>query len=72
MQKKQQNILYIHLQPEEKSFIIPYVKTVQQLLTYMELPEETALIVRKNQLLTYDQHLSPGDSILIRKVASRG
>lgn len=66
------NKLNILLQPEERTLTIPRVKTVRQLLAALDLEEETALVVRDGALLTPDRHLEPGETILVRKVGSRG
>ncbi|MCR4666259.1 MAG: hypothetical protein K5657_03085 [Desulfovibrio sp.] len=64
--------LYILLQPEEKYFSLPRVKTVWQLLKKLALPEESALVIRNGTLLTPDLHLQANDEIIVRKVSSRG
>ena len=64
--------LTIHLQPEDRIIEIPRVKTVKQLLTALGLEEEMALVARDGQLLTPDRHLEYNDTLLVRKVASRG
>ena len=62
----------ILLQPEEKTFTIKNPKTVKQLLVKLNLREETALVIRNNQLLTPDVRLYANDELLVRKVTSLG
>ncbi len=62
----------ILLQPEEKTFEMERPKTARQLLHALGLREETALVVRDNQLLTPDVRIYGGDSLLVRKVTSSG
>ena len=64
--------LTIILQPEDRTLTIPRVKTVRQLLDALGLEEEAALVARDGQLLTPDRHLEPFETILVRKVGSRG
>ncbi len=67
-----QAMIKVLLQPEEKVFEIPRPKTVRQLLEYLNLREETALVVRSNTLLTPDLRIYTNDEILVRKVTSSG
>ena len=60
------------VQPEEKHLSLPRPKTSRQLLAALGLAEETALVAREGQLLTPDRHIWPGDTLLVRKVASSG
>lgn len=65
-------LLHISLQPDNKHFSIPRVKTVWQLLKVLGIPEETALVARDGKLLTPDQRLMPEETILVQQVGSRG
>ncbi len=65
-------MIQVHLQPEEKVFQLERPKTARQLLEKLGLREETALVVRQNQLLTPDVRIYGGDEILVRKVTSSG
>ena len=60
------------LQPEGRTLSLPRCKTVWQLLKALDLPEESALVARDGLLLTHDLAIMPNDTILVRKVASRG
>ena len=60
------------VQPEERHLSLPRPKTSRQLLAALGLAEETALVAREGQLLTPDRHIWPGDTLLVRKVASSG
>jgi biotin synthase len=64
--------IYVLLQPEEKRFSLPRPKTVRQLLQAFQLREESALVVRRGELLTPDRRIWPDDEVLVRKVASSG
>ncbi len=65
-------IIHILLQPEDKKIQLPRKKTVKQLLSFLNIPEETALVARDGELLTPDRRIFTGDEILVRKVTSAG
>ena len=60
------------LQPEGRTLSMPRCKTVWQQLKALDIPEETALVARDGLLLTHDLAIHPNETILVRKVASRG
>ncbi len=62
----------VHLQPEEKIFEMPRVKSAGQLLKKLDIRPATALVVRNGELLTPDRPINHGDHLLVRKVTSRG
>ena len=64
--------IYVFLQPENKYYSLPRVKTARQLLQAFNLEEESALVARGNELLTPDRHISPSEEILLRSAGSRG
>lgn len=66
-----QRILVL-LQPENRLYSMPRVKTARQLLQTLNLEEESALVARGNELLTPDRHIWPDEEILVRTVGSRG
>ena len=65
-------MIHIHLLPEDEHFDMPRVKTARQLLAALGCPEDTALVARDGGLLTPDRQIWPGDSLMVRKVTSRG
>lgn len=65
-------VVTVLVQPEEKQLTLPRPKTARQLLAALGLREETALVARDGELLTPDRQVLPGDSLLVRKVASAG
>lgn len=60
------------LQPEDKTLIFPYQRSVQQLLNTLEIRRNTTLVIRNGKLLTPDSPLDFGDHITIRRVTSAG
>lgn len=62
----------VWLEPPGKLLSIPRVKTAEQLLKFMGLKEEAALVARAGKLLTPDRRIWPNDELLVRVVASRG
>lgn len=62
----------IQLEPENQTIQIQRPKTVAQLLDYLGLAPETALVARNGKLLTHDRRIWPDDVILVRKVTSSG
>lgn len=60
------------LQPDEVEISLPRPKTARQLLAALGLEEESALVARAGELLTPDRRIWPGESLLVRVVASRG
>lgn len=62
----------VYLQPEEKTFEMPRVKSAGQLLKKLGLRPATALVARDGELLTPDRVINHGDHILVRTVTSRG
>ncbi len=72
MEKNSSQIIHLLLQPEDKQMQIPRQKTARQLLAFLNLREETALVARQGELLTPDRRIYAGDEILVRKVTSSG
>ncbi len=64
--------IYVLLQPEDKKLQLPRQKTARQLLAFLGLREETALVARDGELLTPDRRIYADDEILVRKVTSSG
>ncbi len=64
--------IQVLLQPEDKKLELPRQKTARQLLAFLNLREETALVARAGELLTPDRRIYAGDEILVRKVTSSG
>ncbi len=62
----------VHLQPEEKIFEMPRVKSAGQLLKKLGFRPATALVVRDGELLTPDRPINHGDHVLVRGITSRG
>ena len=62
----------ILMQPEEKMMEIPKAKTARAVLNALGLRECTALVIRDGELLTPDRAVAPGESLIVRKVTSRG
>jgi len=60
------------LQPEEKTLEIPRAKTARAVLNALGLRECSALVIRGGELLTPDRSVAPGESLIVRKVASSG
>ena len=60
------------LQPEEKTLEIPKARTARAVLNALGLRECTALVIRDGELLTPDRAVAPGESLIVRQVASRG
>lgn len=71
MEKVVQTITVI-LQPAGISRNVPRQKTARQLLQFLDLGEEDALVAREGRLLTPDCRIWPGDTILVRQVSSSG
>lgn len=65
-------LVYVRFEPDGARKAIPRPKTALQLLERLNLHEEEALVIRNGQLLTPDRHIWPGDSVIVRVVASRG
>lgn len=62
----------INIDPGDKTFTVPWPKTVRQLLKSLNLAEGAALVARDGKLLTPDRQIWPDDSIYIRVVISMG
>ncbi len=62
----------VTLQPEETVLTLPRPKTALQLLRALHIRVGTALVIRDGGLLTPDQAILPGDSIIVRIVTSSG
>lgn len=62
----------VTLQPADRVFTMPRVKTVLQLLHKLGIRRGTALVIRDGGLLTEDRAIAPGDAITVRIVTSSG
>ncbi|WP_092062035.1 ubiquitin family protein [Desulfonauticus submarinus] len=62
----------IIIEPENKEVELKKIKSVRALLNKLNLYPNQALIIRNKELLTPDEKLFPNDTIIVRKVASRG
>lgn len=62
----------VQMQPEDRVLSLPRPKTARQLLQALDIAEECALVARDGELLTPDRQVWPGDTLLVRKVASAG
>ncbi len=65
-------IMKIIIEPENKEVELKKIKSVRALLNKLNLYPNQALIIRNKELLTPDEKLFPNDTIIVRKVASRG
>lgn len=73
-EEKAAPVVHVVLQPEEKHLDVPRskAKTVAQLLMALGLRQGTAIVARDGGLLTPDLPLYPGQTLMVRKVMSRG
>ncbi|MDQ7031368.1 MAG: hypothetical protein Q9M37_01425 [Desulfonauticus sp.] len=60
------------VEPENHILELFKIKSVKALLNRLQLYPFQALVIRDNQLLTPDEKLFPNDTVIIRKVVSRG
>lgn len=60
------------IEPGKEKKVFPKLNTVRQLLNKLDLRVNDALIIRGDILLTPDRKLKPGETIIVRLVASRG
>jgi sulfur carrier protein len=60
------------IEPGNEKKVFPKLNTVRQLLSKLDLRVNDALIIRGDHLLTPDRKIKPGDTIIVRLVASRG
>jgi hypothetical protein len=60
------------LQPEEKTLELPKAKTARAVLHALGLRECAALVIGGGERLTPDRAVAPGESLIVRQVASRG
>jgi len=64
--------MQILIEPECEVAIIDKASTVLNLLKKLQLKPNQAIVIRNGELLTPDRKLDPEDSIVVRKIASRG
>ena len=65
-------LITVHLMPGGQNKVMKRPKTVLQLLKALDIMEETALVIRGDELLTIDRHISAGDTITVQSVVSVG
>ncbi len=65
-------MITVFFEPEGTSISLPRCTTVLQLLHQTGRKPGRALVIRNGELLTPDRRLTPGDSIILRDVGSRG
>jgi len=65
-------MITVRLEPEDREIEFTKVNTVLQLLRKLSLGQSSVLIIRNGALLTPDRRLEPGDTIIVRRVTSRG
>ena len=58
--------------PGGQNKVMKRPRTVLQLLKELGIMEETALVIRGDELLTIDRHISSGDTITVQSVVSVG
>ncbi len=64
--------MQILIEPENQWADIDRASTVLNLLKKLELRPNQAVVIRNGELLTPDRKIDPEDSIVVRKIASRG
>lgn len=62
----------VHLEPEGETLEVAKANTVLQLLNSLKLKPTRAIVIRDGKLLTPDLPLQHGQSVIVRKVGSRG
>lgn len=62
----------VRLEPEGQTLEIGKANTVLQLLNTLKLKPTRVLVIREGRLLTPDLPLQHGQSLIVRKVGSRG
>ena len=62
----------VRLEPEGREVLLPWPKTVLQLLRKLDIRRGTALVIRDGGLLTEDRRVLPGEHITVRTVTSSG
>jgi sulfur carrier protein len=65
-------MITVRLEPDCRELQFPKLRTVLQLLHKLGLGQGAVLIIRDGELLTPDRRLAPGDTIIVRRVTSRG
>jgi len=65
-------MITVRLEPGDREIEFTKVNTVLQLLCKLSLGQSSALIIREGELLTPDRRLEPDDTIIVRRVTSRG
>lgn len=65
-------MITVRLEPEGRELQFTKIKSVLKLLETLRLGLNSALVVRSGELLTPDRRLEPGDTIIVRRVGSRG
>lgn len=65
-------MITVHMIPTGKTREIPKPNTVRQLMNRLKLRQMDALIIRGDEMLTFDRSINDGDHITVRLVGSRG
>ncbi len=64
--------MQILIEPENEVANIHKASTVLNLLKKLQLRPNQAIVIRNGELLTPDRKIGSEDSIVVRKIASRG
>lgn len=65
-------MITVRLEPEGRELQFTKVNTVLQLLHKLNIGRSSALIIRAGELLTPDRRLESGETIIVRRISSRG
>lgn len=65
-------MITVTLEPDGKEIELHNTRSVQAVLNKLKLRPTMAIVVRDGELLTADQMLKNGDTLLVRKVTSAG
>lgn len=65
-------MVQVLIEPDGRNVEVAKANTVLQLLNQLKLKPTRALVIREGKLLTPDLPLYAGDSLVVRKVGSRG
>lgn len=65
-------MITVQLEPDGKTVELYKTKTVTAMLNKLHLRHTMALVIRNDELLTPDERLNDGDTIIVRQVTSSG
>ncbi len=65
-------MITVNLEPDGEVIELHGTKTVIAVLNRLKLRPSMAIVARNDELLTSDRRLTPGETILVRKVTSAG